>query len=82
MGWAGRFVVLAKDRMPAHLATPGNAEQHWSVDRTRLRQELGYVEPIARDEATSRTIEWERANPTDSSPHAFDYAAEDAATAA
>ena len=82
MGWTGRFVVLPKDHMPAHLVMPGNAGQHWSVDTTRIRQELGYVEPIARDEAISRTVEWERASPTDSSPHPFDYAAEDAAIGA
>lgn len=79
MEWTGRFVVLPRDRMPAHLVRPGNAEQHWSIDTTRIRQELGYEEPIARDEAIRHTIEWERANPTDASPHAFDYLAEDAA---
>jgi hypothetical protein len=37
--------------------------------------------PAARDEAIRRTIAWERANPT-SSPHAFDYDAEDAVISA
>jgi nucleoside-diphosphate-sugar epimerase len=78
-GWTGEFVVLPADRIPAHLLMPGNTEQHWSTDTTRIREELGYREPIAQNEAIRRTIEWERANPTESSPHAFDYAAEDAA---
>ena len=81
-GWRGEFVTRPKERMPAHLLMPGNTEQHWSTDTTRIREELGYREPIAQEEAIRRTIEWERANPTESSPHAFDYAAEDAALAA
>ena len=81
MGWRGEFVVLPEDRTPAHLRMPGNAEQHWTIDTSRIREELGYREPIAQGEAITRTIAWERANPTASSPYAFDYAAEDAATA-
>jgi len=80
-GWSGRFVVLPKERMPPHLLMPGNTDQHWTIDTNRIRQELGYREPIAIDEAIRRTIAWDRANPTESSPHAFDYAAEDAALA-
>ena len=78
-GWNGEFILLPADRMPAHLLMPGNTEQHWSTDTTRIRTELGYREPIAEEEAIRRTIEWERANPTSSSPHAFDYPAEDKA---
>jgi nucleoside-diphosphate-sugar epimerase len=81
-GWNGEFVLLPADRMPAHLLMPGNTEQDWSTDTTRIREELGYREPIAQEEAIRRTIEWERANPTSSSPHAFDYPAEDAAAEA
>ena len=79
-GWMGEFVLLPADRMPAHLLMPGNTEQHWSIDTTRIREELSYREPIAQEEAIRRTIEWEHANPTDSSPHAFDYPAEDEAS--
>jgi len=77
--WRGEFVLLPHDRIPAHLRMPGNTDQHWTIDTTRIREELGYAEPIAQDAAIRRTIEWERANPTRPSPHAFDYAAEDAA---
>jgi nucleoside-diphosphate-sugar epimerase len=78
-GWRGRFVTLPAERMPPHLVMPGNTDQHWTIDTTRIRQELGFREPVAQPEAIRRTIEWERANPTASSPHPFDYAAEDAA---
>jgi nucleoside-diphosphate-sugar epimerase len=76
-GWDGEFVVLPKDRMPAHLVQPGNSAQHWEADSSRIRRELGYREPVPLDEAIARTIEWERANPIgEFNPHKFDYAAE------
>jgi nucleoside-diphosphate-sugar epimerase len=81
-GWNGEFVTLPADRTPQHLLMPGNTAQHWSTDTRRIREELGYAEPIAQEEAIRRTIEWERANPTTSSARAFDYAAEDAVSAA
>jgi nucleoside-diphosphate-sugar epimerase len=82
MNWDGRFVVLPRDRTPPHLVQPGNVDQHWVVDTSRIRSELGYSEPIGQDEAIRRTIEWERANPATSSQHAFDYDAEDRAVGA
>lgn len=79
-GWSGEFVTLPKERIPAHLLQPGNAAQHWEADSSRIRQELGYREPVPIDEAIRRTIEWERAHPPETiDPHPFDYAAEDAA---
>jgi nucleoside-diphosphate-sugar epimerase len=82
-GWKGEFVVLPKDRIPAHLVFPGNTAQHWEADSTRIREELGWREIVPLDEAISRTIAWERANPPgDFNPYKFDYAAEDAALAA
>jgi nucleoside-diphosphate-sugar epimerase len=33
------------------------------MSSSRIRDELGYVEPISLDEALRRTIAWERANP-------------------
>jgi nucleoside-diphosphate-sugar epimerase len=58
--WPGQFVVLPADRAPDHLRIRGNLEQHWVVDTTRIRQELGYHEPVEREEAIRRTIAWER----------------------
>jgi len=79
-GWDGEFVVLPKDRMPAHLVQKGNSAQHWEADSARIRRELGYREPVPLDEAIRRTVEWERAHPIGAfNPHPFDYAAEDAA---
>lgn len=55
---------------------------HCVGDSARIRSELGYQEPVGREEALRQTIAWERANPPvriDSDQ--FDYAAEDASLA-
>ena len=66
------------EEVPPFLRMPGRLEQHWVVDTSRIRSELGYVEPVRRGEALRRTVEWERANPPAIDPARFDYAAEDA----
>jgi nucleoside-diphosphate-sugar epimerase len=82
MLWDGDFVVLPVERTPRHLQKPGNAAQHWTASSARIRQELGYQEPVAVEEAIRRTIRWERENPPAGALLAqFDYAAEDAAVA-
>jgi nucleoside-diphosphate-sugar epimerase len=82
--WPGEFVILPRDRAPAHLVMPGNSAQHWEVDSSRIRRELGYREPITMEEGIRRTVEWERAHPPGAvNLHPpFDYAAEDAALSA
>ena len=78
-GWKGLLVTVPTDRAPAHLKMPGNMDQHWVPDTTRIRSELGYREVIPRDEALRLTVAWERAHPpTQIDPTQFDYAAEDA----
>lgn len=78
-GWDGEFVVVDDDEAPASVRLPGNLAQHWVVDTTRIRSELGYREPIAREEAIRRTIAWERGNLPPVDPARFDYDAEDKA---
>ncbi len=82
VGWGWRVVALPADRAPAHLKRPGNFDQDWVADTSRIRTELGYTEPVPRAEAIRRTIAWERAHPpAQYSPAGFDYPAEDAALA-
>jgi len=82
-GWAGEIVPLPSAQLPAHLRTSIDTRQNLLASSARLRQELGYVPPIARAEGVRRTIAWERANPPATiDPALFDYAAEDAALAA
>jgi nucleoside-diphosphate-sugar epimerase len=79
-GWRGRFVILPKDRTPKHLVMPGNTAQHWAVDSTRIRRELGFQERISIEDGIGRTVEWDLANLPDAFPlYAIDYAAEDTA---
>ena len=78
--WAGRFVVLPRQKTPKHLLMPGNAAQHVVANSERIRRELGFEEPVTTDQAIRRTIAWEQANPpTGATLHRFDYDAEDAA---
>jgi dTDP-D-glucose 4,6-dehydratase len=61
---------------------PGNSEQHWEADSTRIREELGYQEPVLIEEGINRTVDWERSQGVgEFNPYKFDYAAEDAAAA-
>ena len=78
-GWHGRIVTLPRDRTPKHLLPPFRAEQHWTANSSRIRDELGYCETVARADALARTVAWERANPGPFEPAAFDYEAEDRA---
>lgn len=81
-GWNGRLLVVPKERLPAHLKQDYNLDQDIVMDSSRIRQELGYAEPVPLEEALRRTIAWERANPPEQIPPGkFDYAAEDAALA-
>jgi nucleoside-diphosphate-sugar epimerase len=78
MGWNGQVVSVPADQAPKHIQTLMNTEQDWFVSSARIRQELGFVEPVPLDVALARTIEWEQANPPGVDPAQFDYAAEDA----
>lgn len=80
--WNGKIIPLAKDVTPAHLRLPYNTAQHWAYDTRKIREQLGFLEPIDQNTALEKTIAWERANPPAFSPSQFDYAAEDAVWAA
>ena len=81
-GWGGEFVVLAKDRMPKHLVMPGNTAQHWTVDSSRIRTELGYRERISTEEGIARTVGSDMKNLPESFPlYPIDYLSEDGALA-
>jgi nucleoside-diphosphate-sugar epimerase len=81
--WHGRIVPLPADQLPSHLVSPLNFRQDWTVDTQRIRTELGYREPIDRDEALRRTVAWWREAPVEAMrlgalPTAEEYQAEDA----
>jgi nucleoside-diphosphate-sugar epimerase len=81
-GWNGEVVAVPEDRLPEHLDWGLDMEQHWFVDTSRIRRELGYEEEVSREEALRRTVVWERELPPEKvDPTSFDYAAEDATLA-
>ena len=60
MGWQGQIV----EREAEEADEPGGDwQQHFIADTHKIREELGYREPVALDEALRRTIAWERAHP-------------------
>jgi nucleoside-diphosphate-sugar epimerase len=84
-GWTGEVVVLSRERLPVALRWWGDADtnQDWVSDTTRIRTELGFRDLVPQDEVLSRTVAWERANPSKDYPSdMFDYTAEDAVLAA
>jgi nucleoside-diphosphate-sugar epimerase len=82
MGWDGSVVSLEMDRLPSHLRAPYQPQQDLVLNTGQIRRQLGYTEAVSPEEALSRTIAWERANPSAvGDPGATEYAAEDAALA-
>ncbi len=79
--WNGKIVAVPKESMPVALRLPYNSAQDWVYSTAKIREELGFVEPVDADTALERTIAWERANPPALNPAQFDYAAEDKALA-
>jgi nucleoside-diphosphate-sugar epimerase len=77
IGWKGELIPIAADKTPSHLRMPLNFEQNWIVSSKRIREELGFIEPVSLDTGIERTIQWERTNPPVMDPKMFDYVAED-----
>jgi nucleoside-diphosphate-sugar epimerase len=78
--WTGKVVQLPAERMPPHLRTSYETRQDLVVDTRRIRTELGFTEPVSRQEGVHRTIAWEREHPPETGdPGTREYAAEDAA---
>lgn len=79
-GWQGKVVVVPRSSLPPDWQLTYNTSQHWFVDSSRIRNELGYSEVISLDEALRRTVEWERTQPLQEivqTPYLLDYAVED-----
>ncbi|HEX2035214.1 MAG TPA: NAD-dependent epimerase/dehydratase family protein [Chloroflexota bacterium] len=80
-GWEGEVVVVPEERAPDRLRPRIDTGQHWVVDTGRIRRELGYAEPVRRDEALRRTVAWQRSTPPPPGrgPSAEEQGARDAA---
>lgn len=75
VGWDGKIAIVGGGRLSLGM----NTEQHWSADTSRIREELGYEEPVPLEHALRHTVEWELDNPPDGarSMH-HEYESEDA----
>ncbi len=75
VGWSGEVVTAPEGR----IAVPYRCDQDLDTNSLRIREELGFTEPVISHEALERTIAWERANPPEkpSSVGLLDYDAED-----
>jgi nucleoside-diphosphate-sugar epimerase len=79
-GWNGDVVAMPRDMLPKHLSEAYDYRHNLAADTSRIRKELGYVEPIPREEALQHTVTWERTNaPKNIDVEKFDYEAEGAA---
>lgn len=77
VGWTGQILSLPKDLTPAHLRVPYKSEQHWEMSSRRIRDELGFKEPVDEPACLARTIIWEREHAPAFDNRQFDYSAED-----
>ena len=79
-GWDGEVVVVPRDILPKHLAEDHDYRHNLAANTSRIREELGYAEPISRKEAMKQTVAWERDHPPKNiEVEKFDYAGEEAA---
>jgi nucleoside-diphosphate-sugar epimerase len=78
MGWPGEIVALPERVLPAPLRPNFDYRQHFVIDSTRIRRELGYTEVINETDALRAAIDWELRNPPDPGPALF-YDEEDQA---
>lgn len=82
VGWTGEILELPQEQLPVHLQGPFHWKYELVTDTGRIREELGYREPIGWKEALERTVAWEQMNLSRAAgEEQFDYAAEDEAVA-
>lgn len=78
-GWQGEVVTVPDYQLPDEMRSLAGMEQELVADTTRIRNELGFIQIVTRDEALRRTVAWERAHPPERiDPAQFNYAKEDA----
>ncbi|KQL43494.1 NAD-dependent dehydratase [Brevibacillus choshinensis] len=77
VGWKGKIIPVPAADLPPHLVMDIETRQHIQLDTSKIRHELGYRERFSPEEAMSRTIEWESANPPENIAGMIHYTAED-----
>lgn len=59
VGWEGRVVALPAKDLPESLRYPYDWRYDLHTSARRIGDELGFVEPISREEAMRRSADWE-----------------------
>lgn len=59
-GWTGKVVLAPAEQIREGSRQAFDFRYELAIDTTRIRHVLRYREPIDRDEALRRTVEWER----------------------
>ena len=77
LDWHGRIVSVPAEAMPKAMRSGLIRKHNLVVDTGRIRQDLGFAEPVDRETCLERTIAWERDCPPRSYDDPFDYPAED-----
>jgi nucleoside-diphosphate-sugar epimerase len=77
IGWKGKIVTLPNDELPEHLQSPLNWKCHLETDTSRLRTELGFIDPVDFDAGLYTTIDWEKKTLEPDDKTASYYEAED-----
>lgn len=82
VSWKRVAIALSKDLLPKEWKGGFNFAQHWVVDSSRIRQELGYEEIVPVDKSLQQAIAWQLSHPpTERSfwevSYLLDYATED-----
>ena len=58
--WEGEVRAVPREELPEALAEPYDFGHDLAADTRRIREELGYREPVGRIEGLRRTVAWER----------------------
>jgi nucleoside-diphosphate-sugar epimerase len=58
--WTGEVLQAPLEDLPEQRRQPFDFRYELMTDTARIREELGYSEPVGREEALRRTVEWER----------------------
>src|SRR5712692_700871 len=81
-GWAGRVLRVPADDLPESMRPGAGLAQELILDSNRIRDELGFHEPVPAETGVPRAVEWMRRHPpTQDDPMGrleLDYGAEDA----
>lgn len=78
VGWNGEIVATPRKLIPRHLVEDYNYQHNLAANTKRIREELGYDEPISHKEAVAQTVTWEQKHPPKKvETEKFNYTVED-----